>query len=191
MSEDVGQELSALQYNMQRLEDWVSPITPFEFEVSRPAEECAERLLHQERTGLKTLYSGITFAPDVVPDGEGGYHFFVAQNGVDNLRSRGLLINTSAHSTSVEGIVFPSLHRSVTDLGLLGLFFAIVGGVLGAIVHPAVGIMLAPIVLLLNFPVVGLMFRRYALNKQREFVSLITMALMLDAHSGSQMKKRK
>jgi len=190
MSEAVEQELTALQYNIQRLEDWIAPSSSFEFEVSRPAEECAERLLHKERTGLKMLFSGITFEPDVIPDGEGGYHFFVAQNGVDNLRARGLLIHTNARSTSVEGIIFPVLHRSFTDLGLLGLFFAIVAGVLGALAHPLVGIVLALIVFLLTFPLVGYMIRTYALTKQREFVSLITMALMLDAQIGQYKKKK-
>jgi hypothetical protein len=190
VSEDGGKEPSALEYNLQRLEDWVSPVTSFEYEVSRSAEECAERLLHKERTGLKTLFSGIAFEPEVVPDGQGGYQFFVSQYGVDNLRVKGLLINVSGELTSVQGEASLGMPHSFGDLAFLCLFFAIVGGILGALLHPLVGLVLAPVVWFLAIPMCGFMFRSYALNKQREFVSLITIALMLDAHSGSQKKKK-
>ena len=106
MFDHAGPNLDSLRYQYERLAEWVSPTTSFEFEVAHPINECAERLHKSQRTGFLSWFSGSVIETVVSAFGDGKYQFtFSRAQDKTKLKAYGFLIDNGEGETLVEGVI--------------------------------------------------------------------------------------
>src|SRR5688572_22801723 len=106
MLDHAGSNLDSLRHLYERLAEWASPTTSFEFEVAHPIDDCAERLRHSQRTGFQSWFSGSVIETEVQPDGDGNYQFtFSRAQEKSKLKADGFLTDNGQGETLVEGLI--------------------------------------------------------------------------------------
>jgi hypothetical protein len=176
---------------MHRLGEWLSPTTPFDFEVAHSVDECAERLRRSQRTGLRSWFSGYVMEVKVEGDGYGSYHFSLAQTrDKARLNATGFLTDNGEGATLVEGTIKHSIGPAVTLIFfVISVVIIVVFGFAAFKSVNLVSVMICmPFALLVS--VAGLVLTRSSmLASQRDGIGAIMAALVMDEPS-SKKKKR-
>lgn len=113
MSGPVGSVAGSPQLKIDRLYEWLSPVTSFKLKVLLPSEVCAERLCNRDTTWVREWVAGIDLKSRLIESySNRSYCFWVVSTSqqIGQLKAV-VFLNDSDGSTAVSGNVH-ARHRS-------------------------------------------------------------------------------
>jgi hypothetical protein len=190
-AEPTEPQVASLRQTINRLREWLSPTTSFDFEVAHPVEECAERLRRSQRTGLRSWLSGSGMEVKVEGDGYGSYHFSLTQTREKaRLNATGFLTDNGESATLVEGKI-----RHSTGPGVALIFFVMSVVIIAAFGFAAFkSVNLVSVMICVPFAMLvsaaGLVLSRSSmLASQRDGIGTIMAALVMDEQPVKKKKR--